>query len=278
MKYHLALLALLFWAVTENSSAQKKSTIISFYAVADSVASYPDIQQKMLVRASKRVQIDVNKFKYVTFVGFEKSTKVSIIAITDDAIIDPNGDISRTVEFREIKPSFGKVSTWGYVFDRNNDGEIDYLELVEGATAVEPANFPKNFPERKKRMNAQQEEYFINHCTLVFTHWADDNYDGRLDAAVVPDLDPVRDWVMRRVCVRSSAFNGALDDVWTFRSSITGKHEKLKAGPRGVSYLSMVNTTETITERTFNAKSNVLQLINEVAKSVGLTAGSFPSR
>lgn len=237
------------------------STILDFYPRADSVAEYPDLPRKIATICTKKI----DRF-YVTFMGYEGSTHVFIAAVTLTPIKDPNRDISRMVEFNEIQPSVGRTSTWGYVFDRNKDGRIDYMALLGGAAAFETKDFPKDFPAKATQMSREQIEFFISRCKLIFNHWADDNYDGAIDAVIHVDMDRKLDWAKRKLVVRSTKFNGKFDEVWAFREKINESPTKVRHTESAVPYRPSGKPVGEITMETLQEKTDILRLMNQAAK------------
>jgi hypothetical protein len=124
-------------------------------------------------------------------------------------------------------------------------------------------------------MNKEEQEYFVGHAKLIFDHWADDNFDGKFDAAVVNDLDPARDLVMRQIVVRSSKFNYSFDDVWAFRSHIDNNREPIPHAAKEVKYHPITHGAGTINKSTFLEKDAILDLINQAAKAFKLTEENF---
>src|SRR5258706_7948006 len=111
----------------------QQSSILDFYPHADTVCQFPPIGKDLAIVCSKKISR-----RYVTFVGLQGDTRVLLAAVTLKPLPDPRKSISLSVEFEGINPNPGKTSTWGYVYDRNGDGAIDYLALVGGAAAYKP--------------------------------------------------------------------------------------------------------------------------------------------
>jgi hypothetical protein len=246
----------------------QQSSIVDWYASADSMTQFPPVDQKLAM-----VERKVGKF-YVTFVGINGRPEVLLAAVTAEPIQDVKS-ISLVVDFDKLKPVMGKVTTWAYVFDRNRDGKIDYVALLTAAAAYEGDDFPDDYPVGKKILNTEQQEYFISHAKLMFDHWADDNYDGKFDAAVVNDCDSLRDMVARQIVVRSTSFNYSFDDVWTFRSNIRGAHMEYPSSAKRVAYRSIGGGPGTLTKASFQEKDTILDLMNRAAKDLKLTEENF---
>ncbi len=110
---------------------------------------------------------------------------------------------------------------WAYVFDRNGDGAIDYIASFVAARPVEGESFPADYPKGTQSIGFKEYELFIRSAHLVFIHYADDNVDGRVDAVVAPLPDVDRPaWVSSYGVLRSSHFDGTVDDEWAFAQDI----------------------------------------------------------
>lgn len=248
----------------------RQAGILDFYAHADSVTQFPPIDKPLTVVCPKKLSQ-----RYITFVGLQGDPRVLLAAVTLKPITDPQKSISLSVDFEGIKPNTGKTSTWGYVYDRNGDGAIDYLALVGGAAPLKAGDFPENFPERDKPMTFDQADYFVGHCRIVFNHWADDNYDGELDAVVQIDMDPKRDWVDRQIVIRSTKFDAAYDDVWAFRGAMGDVRDSVEYSPASVPFHPIGKPANAIGSAAFAEKTNILRLLNQAAKECKLTGANF---
>jgi hypothetical protein len=243
--------------------------IEKFYRIADSVATYPPADRSLFVLCQKKV----DRF-YVSFLSLKTELKARIAVVTIEPFTEPDS-IALTVAFDSYRPSTGKVKTWGYIFDRNGDGKIDYLALLGGAAAFKTADFPEDYPRRNGYFSPKQLEYFVEHCRLIFNHWADDNDDGLIDAVVHVDIDSTRDWVDRHLLVRSKAFNRSFDDAWGFYDSTDETPQPTPFTAASVPYHSLTNMHDAITWKMFDEKSGILQLFNRAARECGLTPDKF---
>lgn len=243
--------------------------INKFYHIADSVASYPPADQHLVIMCQKKI----DRY-YVSFLSLKSELKARIAVVTIEPFTEPDS-IGLTVSFNSYRPSTGKVNTWGYIFDRNGDGRIDYMALLGGAAAFKTADFPENYPRRNGYFTRNQLEYFVEHCRLIFNHWADDNDDGLVDAVVHVDMDSTRDWVDRHLLVRSKAFNRSFDDAWGFYDSPDETPQATPFTAESVPFHSLTNVHDAITWRMFDEKSGILQLFNRAAEECGLTPDKF---
>lgn len=238
--------------------------IHEFFAVADSVLAHPPFRTDLEAFG----QVKTGGL-FVSFAGYAKTKTLLYAAFTPDSLADPVGDVSPIVGYEGPRPTLGKVETWGYVFDRNGDGRADYLALVGGAAAFEDADFPPDFPVRGRTLMLHHVELFVKKCRLVFNHWADDNYDGTIDAVIHVDMDPERDWVYRYIGARSTKFDGTFDDVWAFRTDTSSFNDSVSFTPDGVAIRPIGSPSATITPQTLREKSAVMTMINEAYERIG---------
>jgi hypothetical protein len=211
--------------------------------------------------------------RWVAFVGFKATKTVLYVTFTLDSLKDPVADVSPTVSYEKARPVLGKVPTWGYPFDRNGDGKVDYLALVGGAAPFEDAAFPENFPKRSEPMIVSQVELYLAKCRIIFNHWADDNYDGRLDATVQADMDPDRTWVYRQILARSKKFDGRFDDVSAFRNDASAFRDTVSFTPEKVSYRPVGQQAGSFGMKELDDQSAVMALINQAVEACA--RGSF---
>ncbi|MBI4547176.1 MAG: hypothetical protein HY707_04295 [Ignavibacteriae bacterium] len=253
--------------------AQQKNNIADFYPLADSVTQFPPFDKKLSMICQKRILQ-----RYVTFIGIEGEKKVLLVAVTLKKIRSIQDSISLSVEFKGIMPHPGRISTWGYVFDRNNDGKVDYMALVGGAAPFKDENFPDDYPLRGEPLSAYNQdelEYWVSHCKLVFNHWADDNFDDTLDALIHIDLDPQRDWVERKIVVQSTKFNGRFDDVWAFYQHIDEEPDTVGHSNSRIPYHPIGKPNDAITKAMLDEKTNIMLLIQRASRECGLTKENF---
>lgn len=267
----LLILTILLWNTIEIGFAQ--SNILTFYPVADSISSFPLPINQYEIKLKKKLMD-----RYVTFIGKKKEKTICIAAVTLTPIKNLQKEIMLTVQFQGPKPYIGEVTTWGYIFDRNGDGKIDYLALVGGAAAVEDSTIADDFPGFGSPMNKKQFEQYIGHCQILFNHWADDNFDGTIDAVVHYDMDPIRNWMKRWLVIRSTAFDGNFDEVWAFRQKITSTHEITPFTATEVPFYELGSNQTVFTKKMMDQSSGILQLINRAIELCHIRAEKFRIR
>lgn len=244
--------------VVYSPAAAQTDDILTFYHYADSCTIVPPVDKEPEIICQRKV----GQF-FVTFIGFKKEDIARIAAVTKEPIQNPAKDISLILDFdKSGQPITGKVSTWGYIYDRNNDGKVDYIALLGGAGPFEGPDFPPTYPRRGRPLTRRDMEYFIGHCKLIFNHIADDNFDGKIDAAVNVDLDSARDWIARKILVRSSEYNGIYDDVRVFQNDFTDAYDTIPHTPNAVPYRPVGKPPGSIDSRYFDEKTAILGIIN----------------
>lgn len=266
------LLSLAFALLAGAAGLAAQPNILDFYDTADSVTAHPPFRNELTTFCQVRL-LD----RWVSFVGFKATKTVLYVTFTLDSLADPVADVSPIVGYEKSRPVLGKVATWGYPFDRNRDGKIDYLALVGGAAPFEDADFPPNYPKTGEAMMIGNVELYIAKCRIIFNHWADDNYDGMLDGTVQVDMDPERSWVYRRILARSTKFDGKFDDVFPFRSDTSSFSDTLSHTPDRVSYRPVGMPAGSFGMKELDEKSAVMALINQAVEACGRGAFRLPA-
>jgi hypothetical protein len=169
--------------------------------------------------------------------------------------------------------------SWGFLYDRNADGWVDYLTLLDGALPLKTDEIAHLVPRRPgvKRndpitIESKEElDLMLKHFRLVFTHHADDNFDGRSDGVVAPLLDPDNPiWVYGNGVLRSRAFAQVVDEDWSFVTDIgtpAGRVPKTEEGFQ-VSSFSGPSPLE--------GSSQLLQAVNEGIRVCRIPKGALP--
>jgi len=255
------------------SGIAQNNSILGYYGYVDSLTLLPPLDKEPYIICRREI---IGKF--VSFIGFKGDNHVRIVAITLKPLTDIKKEISLTVDFDGVRPIPGKVTTWGYIFDRNNDGKVDYMALVGGAAAFEGNDFPDGFPEHGSPLDKEQLNYFIGQCKIIFNHYTDDNYDGRIDAIVQADMDPVRDWVKRKLFVRSTRYDDMFDDVRAFRESPDKSPDTVHTTSTGVPYHPVGKGSARLDKKTLDEKTAILNLINNALELCNITSGQLVRR
>jgi hypothetical protein len=262
----MRIFTLLLLLIPAASAAQPGLT--DFFPTADSVTAHAPFKSELTTLCQVRLL-----GRYVSFVGFKSTRTVLYVTFTLDSVNDPVADVSPIVGFENARPSLGKVQTWGYPFDRNRDGKIDYLALVGGAAPFEDEDFPVNYPRGQEELMIHHVQLFVEKCRIVFNHWADDNYDGRLDAVIHADMDTARSWVYRYIHAASASGDGKFDDVWSFRTDTSWFNDSVTVTDEGVLYHPIGLPPGILGQKDLDEKSAVMTLMNEAIDSCG--RGSF---
>lgn len=272
MKSFLFIVLCIFLNLPPVGIAQNNS-ILGYFRLVDSVAYFPPLDKEPIIVCQRELA-----GRFVTFIGFKGEGVARIVAVTLKPVTDVKKEISLTVDFDTTRPTPGKITTWGYIFDRNGDGKVDYMALVGGAAAFEDDDFPDMFPKRGRPLTREQIDYFVGQCRIIFNHFADDNYDGQIDAIVQADFDPYRDWVKHELLVRSSKYDGVFDDVRVFRKSIEQGIDTITHSSTSVPYHPVGTSNPVIDKKMFDEKTAILNLINHAIEICNITPEQLTRR
>ncbi len=109
------------------------------------------------------------------------------------------------------------------------------------------------------------------HTRLVFTHHADDNFDGMSDGVVAALWDPENPiWMHGNGVLRSRTFTQAIDEDWRFVSDIGARAGPVPRSPQGfeVSFFGEGRPLETSTK--------MLDIIHKGIRACRIPKGALP--
>ena len=220
-------------ALSPLSSPARAADFTDFYPLAEDTILHPPKLDSLQVLCGK----EVAKEAHYSFVG-GRDGKVLLVVFTHERIRKLKDVIMLEVMFRAAPnaiiptamPGPDGSLDWAYVYDRNKDGKIDYLAYLYSALPFKPDNFPPEYPKTKdgrlqfRPKDPYSMEYvqmLIRESRMVFSHHADDNFDGATDAAIASYHDSFRPmWIEEFGVLRSTRFDGKVDENWTFRHDI----------------------------------------------------------
>jgi len=255
-----------------SSSAQ--DNILGFYGKAVKRTDSPPDESRLSVECREKIDNI-----YVTFVGVEKG-KVLLAAITQEKLKKPDKHIllkvynTKSLE-NPILPSGDYVMDWGYVYDRNGDGKIDYVVYNIGPMPFKQKDFPEDYPKSGQSLNLSDIELLFKSMRLLFTHWADDNYDGKVDAVVFEAVDPESNWVEGWTAVRSTKYDGTVDEGWYFKDDINVREREAERTGTGFSTRRIPGIEPVFGPGELVHKTKILTMFNEAAEKCNLTSSSF---
>ncbi len=227
-----ALLAGIALIAAPAVDAEAPPGLIDFHDVARARAAAAVDEEKLSVVCAEKLEGDGAPAGYaglwLSFLTTERG-RIQIAALT-------KAPIARPAEAIALKPRFNPLPTarvgpagtldWAYVYDRNGDGRIDYLVYLQNAYAVLPEPLPPDFPKPEMRPDGSVRgsmdllHAMIYNAQMVFSHYADDRFDGRVDAVVVPEFDAERPPFVRGYVAYRAPGEGHAEEAWTFRTSI----------------------------------------------------------
>jgi hypothetical protein len=165
-----------------------------------------------------------------------------------------------------VSATAGELTDWAYVYDRNADGHADYLAYLVGPLPVMPDSFPADLPVEAAGMSYAQLDYLLDHQRYVFTHVADEDFNGTVDAIVLYCRAPDRAWVKDFAAILSFG-GGAPDTAWTFRDAIATPTGSLRRVGNGFARHRVEGKDVFVTSDNFESWTDVLARVNAAADS-----------
>lgn len=278
MKTGITITVLCISIITGVYSSRGEESILTFYNKAAARTQNPPDEAYLEVVCREKIDN-----LYITFVGIETG-KVLLAAITVKKFKKPDRDILLKVHFAKsgdprmpilILPTRDYVVDWGYVYDRNGDGKIDYVVYNVGPVPFKKKDFPADYPKREEALNMREFHIYLDSVSLLFTHRADDNYDGKVDAAVIEALDPERDWVEGWMVIRSTKFDGVPDEGWFFKDDINVKEKTAERVGNGFRARSVSTRHRDFDSIELYRMNSAMSKFNEAAEKCKLTSSSF---
>lgn len=206
--------------------------LADFYDLARTQAAAGGDAQRLAIACAERLQGASVPAAYrglwLTFLTTERG-RVQLAALTQAPIAKPAEVIALAPRFDPLPTArTGPAGTldWAYVYDRDGDGRIDYLVHLENAFAVLPSPLPPDFPTAevlpggRVRGSMQLLRAMADTAQLVFSHYADDRFAGRVDAVVVREFDPRRPMFVGGYVAYRAAREDHAEEAWAFHASI----------------------------------------------------------
>lgn len=248
-------------------AATPPGDFVSFYPRAAALIAQPP----ELARYGIECSISVSG-AYFTIARPEDG-KTALFVTTDKG---PVTDLAKVVSFGG-KPD--RSLDWGFLYDRNADGWVDYFMFLDGAMPVKTEEIADLIPkkpgakvgDRIKISSKEELILMIKNSRLVFTHHADDNFDGKSDgviAALHDTENPI--WVYGNGVLRSRVFTQAVDEDWRFITEITNRAGPVPRNQKGfeVSFFRG--------ERPLETSSQMLDKINSAIRACRLPKAALP--
>jgi hypothetical protein len=155
---------------------------------------------------------------YVSFVGI-KEGGIFVVVLTKSEFGNP-GENLYTHTPRDGLPE-GATLDWGYALDRNFDGSIDYLAILDGLNPVVPDNWEGELPNLRRGPEHLTDrilkEIVYPNTRLLYWHIADDNFDGDHDSAAASTRNLNSGWIDGWMVAQDRNFDGLYDLCKVFR-------------------------------------------------------------
>lgn len=196
--------------------------LVSFYATAVRLTTSPPNLKSYGIECS--VPIESRDGKACFTMAMTGDRRSAFFLFTEKTV--PVRDLGKAVSFGG-QPD--RSLTWGFLYDRNGDGWVDYFTLLDGAQPVKTAEIAERIPKKPgagrdrsiKIESFEEIQLMMKHTRLLFTHNADDNFDGKSDGVVAPLWDPDNPvWIDGSGVMRSVSFTQEVDEDWRFYDDI----------------------------------------------------------
>ncbi len=275
---HPAMLVALGLLVLCPPAVSAQRTLLDFYPVARDRAAAPPDESALKLVCEKELTGDAVPAAYR---GLRLSLlsagtpRLLLAAFSRKKLGDPKEALSLHVRYDPLPTALPRRSgtyDWGYLYDRNGDGRVDYLVYLQNAHPVLPDSVPADFPmptagaEGRLRVSGALLFKMIELGQMVFRHYADDDFDGRVDGVVMEEFDTVRpmfvrDWLL----FRRSAPDGPVDQGWAFRHAPLDTTRVLVPEGGGFQVASIAPGEPPLAAATvFDRATERLALINQV--------------
>jgi len=276
-------------ALCPLATPARAADFTGFYPVAEETILHPPEIGSMKILCSKKLA----EGAHYSFVG-GRDGKVILTVLTSKPIKELSKVIMLEVMFRTspnaiiptAMPGPAGSLDWSYVYDRNRDGKVDYLAYLYSALPFKPNNFPPEYPKMKdgklqfRPKDPYSMEYIqmmIRESRMIFSHHADDNFDGATDVAIASFHDSFRPmWVEEFGVLRSTRFDGKVDENWTFRHDI---RERTGNVPVSKGHFLLQNDQPPDNRRTgeewLGFGDRIMEQANRFAEECGFGRGDF---
>ena len=260
--------------VLDEMPAQPDSTHTSDQR-GDILSFYP----KAVDQTNTTLELKVYKIECSEPLGFLKG--YFTLALTNEGraalfLLTPKGPVTKLEKYIFSGPDY--TLDWGFMYDRNGDGWVDYFTYLDGVLLVKTnanANVIPKHPGAKwgDKISITEEEFqiMLKSYKRVFTHNADDNFDGKSDGVVAALKDPESPgWVYGYGMMRSSSFTQVIDKDWKFLSDIRSPIGPVPRRQNGFDVLFFTEGNPLITS------SHLLDLLNKGIRKCRLPKGTLP--
>ncbi len=206
-----------------------------------------------------------------------------LVAFTRTKLSDP----ARRISFNPLllfpksgpamKPGYGDVKDWAYIFDRNGDGQVDYMAFVIGPYPMERDNPPPaDYPKDGKQLKREHLHWAIDNMGIIFLHMASDNFDGEIDAIATEEwaANTVQ-WADHKVLLRLAP-DGKIQ-AWRFKNDITQPLAPPAPPADRAAVRSPGLHNAEVSAADFKNISTLMKLVNRAAAECKLAKGAIPA-
>jgi len=259
----------------ETTTASRHNTIDTFYSDVDSQSQSPPSEEALRSICQKKRK----KGGYINFIGIEDK-KVFLFALTKNKIRHADKSIYLETKFFKSKGALPRASgrgpgvtpDWGYVFDRNQDGYVDYFAYMYGPMPVPPPAYDGSLPVLPGKITRENGIFFIENTPLTFWHTADDNYDGQTDALALRSIASDTGWSDGWMVIQGIEEAKKLENCNFYSNRMPTKPQPCKRIDNEYTYITNEGSKATLPAR---SPFWLLPLINDSAKECRFDSSNF---
>ena len=223
---------LLLPVVLAGAPLGAQSDLVSFYPTAQATIANPPAAESLRVTCGFEIRAGDTPLGVRGWFSLlaPPGQPAWIAAFTKQPIKKPGDALSTTPRYGPLptaRVTSGSTLDWAWIWDRNGDGHADYVAYLQNAHPVLPDPVPDGFPmpvrsaDGSYTLTLEFVHAMIENAAMMFRHYADDDFNGSADGAVVEEFDDRRPTFVRGwVAALASKRDGIADHVWAFRRGI----------------------------------------------------------
>jgi hypothetical protein len=211
---------------SDSAEATLELDLMEFFPRAQLLAqTWPSAKEDLQILCQENVD-----GQFVSFVGFEEVLdkqidEIILLAVfSEQEFRKPEKNMYSEAPQGGIPP--GGTRDWGWVFDRNSDGRVDYLAFLDGPNPVVPDEPEDDLPNLTQPITRNELLLVAENMRYVFWHAADDNFDGHVDGLAVSMRNLKTGWIEGWMVAQDKDFDNRYELCNYFQRTLQSKPEK----------------------------------------------------